>query len=186
MRAKPLEKADVLLHPQRLAILRALGSESRTAKELAATLPTLPQATLYRHLNALLEAGLVEVVEQTQVRGAVERTYAVARSATILTVEDVANATRDDHFRYFASFLAGMLGEFGHYLDRPEIDLLADGVGYREYVINLTDDELLELIAEMRAPLNARVDNKRTADRTPRLIGTVSMPIDRPTGDTRD
>jgi DNA-binding transcriptional ArsR family regulator len=183
MRAKPLEKADVLLHPQRMAILRELGSASRTAKQLAAALPSLPQATLYRHLNAMLDAGLIEVVEQTQVRGAVERTYAMARGAAILTAEDIANATREDHFRYFASFLAGLLGEFGHYLDRPEIDLVADGVGYREIVLNLTDAELLELLAEVRGALHARLDNPRTADRTPRLIGTVSMPIDRPNGE---
>lgn len=186
MRSKPLAKADVLLHPQRMAILRALGTDSRTAKELAAILPTLPQATLYRHLTALVQAGLVEVVAQTQVRGAVERTYAMARGATILTAEDLANATREDHFRYFASFLAGLLGEYGHYLERPEIDLVADGVGYREYVLNLTNDELLEMLADMRAVINARVNNKRTADRTPRLIATVSMPIDRPTGESLD
>ncbi|WP_166871023.1 helix-turn-helix domain-containing protein [Salinibacterium sp. ZJ450] len=182
MRSKPLAKADVLLHPQRMAILRALGTDSRTTKELAAALPTLPQATLYRHLNSLLEAGLVEVVEQHQVRGAVERTYAMARSAAVLTAEDLANATREDHFRYFATFVASLLGEYGHYLERPEIDLVADGVGAREYVLNLTDSELLELLAEIRAALNARVDNKRTADRTPRLIGTVTMPVDRPNG----
>ncbi|MET1043679.1 MAG: helix-turn-helix domain-containing protein [Microbacteriaceae bacterium] len=186
MGTKPLAKADVILHPQRIAILRALGADPQTTKQIAAALPTLPQATLYRHLNALLEAGIVTIVDENQARGAIERTYALARSASILTAEDVANATRDDHFRYFATFLAGLLGEYGHYLDRPEIDLVADGVGYREHVLNLTNDELVEMLAELRAVIQARVDNSRTPDRTPRLFGTVSMPVDRPTGDSDD
>ncbi|WP_173923082.1 helix-turn-helix domain-containing protein [Agromyces sp. Marseille-P2726] len=182
MREKPLAKADVLLQPQRIAILRALGSQSLTPKQLAEVLPTLPHATLYRHLAALHEAGIIAVVDERPVRGAIERTYSLAAGAGILGADDLATATRDDHFRYFATFVAGLLGEFGHYLERPEVDLLADGVGYRELVLNLTDDELRELLAELRAVLDAHRHHPRSTDRTPRLIGTITMPVDRPNG----
>ncbi|NKX52982.1 helix-turn-helix domain-containing protein [Arthrobacter mobilis] len=59
------------LHPQSIAILRALIPPAWTAKQLAVT---LPQAALYRHLNTLLGVGLVDIAHERQARGSVERT----------------------------------------------------------------------------------------------------------------
>jgi DNA-binding transcriptional ArsR family regulator len=182
MRNKPLAKADVILHPQRIAILRALIPEPRTARQLAAILPSLSQATLYRHLNAMLEAGIVAVAEERQARGAVERTYTLAGGA-VLGAEDLAAATAEDHFRYFATFLAGLLGEYGHYLERPQPDLERDGVGYREMVLNLSDQELRDMLAEIRGVVHSYTGRAAGRTRTPRLLATVTMPVDRPAAD---
>lgn len=183
MRTKPLARAEVMLHPQRLAILRALATRPQTAKELLGALPRLPQATLYRHVALLLETGVIEVVDERQVRGTSERTYGLAKGA-VLSAEELADADRDDHFRYFATFLAGLLGEYGHYLERPEIDLEGDGVGYREHVLHLSDAELREMLAELRDVVRVRAGNSPGSGRAPRLFATVSMPVERPAGET--
>jgi DNA-binding transcriptional ArsR family regulator len=167
--------ADVVLHPQRLAILRSLATRPRTTKQLADALPDIAQATLYRHMTMLLEGGFVAVVDEQQVRGAVSRTYALADSA-VLDGADLADATNDDHFRYFATFVAGLLGEYGTYLDRERVDLERDGVGFREHVLHLTDAELRELLQELRASLAARADFTPNPERTPRLLATITMP----------
>ncbi|MFC0678719.1 helix-turn-helix domain-containing protein [Lysobacter korlensis] len=172
-RKKP---AEVVLHPQRLAILRVLATRPRTTKQLADALPDIAQATLYRHMSMLLESGFVEVVEEQQVRGAVTRTYALAGSA-VLSGADLAEATRDDHFRYFATFAAGLLGEYGAYLDGAEVDLERDGVGFREHVLQLTDHELRDLLAELRASIAARAAYPPSADRSARLLATITMPV---------
>lgn len=176
------QRADAVLHPQRIAILRVLASGPQTTKGLGEQLPDVPQATLYRHLPVLLEAGVIRVEAVQQVRGVTERTYALAESA-ILSADDLANADRDDHFRYFGTFVGGLLSEYGRYLDRDKIDLAADGVGYREHVVNLTDAELRALLGDIRAAITARTGNEPTADRKPRLIATASIPLERITGD---
>jgi DNA-binding transcriptional ArsR family regulator len=168
--------AEVVLHPQRLAILRVLATRPRTTKQLADALPEISQATLYRHMSMLLASGFVEVVEEQQVRGAVTRTYALADSA-VLSGADLGEASRDDHFRYFATFAAGLLGEYGAYLDRPSIDLERDGVGFREHVLHLTDTELRELLAELRASIAARAALSPGDGRTARLLATITMPV---------
>jgi DNA-binding transcriptional ArsR family regulator len=168
--------ADVVLHPQRLAILRVLATRPRTTKQLADTLPDIAQATLYRHMSMLLDSGFVDVVEEQQIRGAVSRTYALAGSA-VLDGADLAGATNEDHFRYFATFVAGLLGEYGAYLDGGSVDLERDGVGFREQVMHLTDSELRELLAELRAALAARAELPPSPERTPRLIATITMPV---------
>ena len=173
---------DVLLHPQRLAIVRALAGVQLTTRELAERVSDIPQATLYRHLGLLLDAGIITVVSERKVRGTAERTYALGPQA-ILSQEAFEQAMPEDHFRYFATYIGGLLDEFGRYLQRPTVDLAKDGVGYREVVLNLTDDELRDLLTEIRAAIAARTDNDLTPDRTPRLLSTVTMPVDRKTGD---
>jgi DNA-binding transcriptional ArsR family regulator len=168
--------ADVVLHPQRLAILRALATRPRTTRQLADALPDIAQATLYRHMAMLLESGFVAVVDEQQVRGAVSRTYALADSA-VLEGADLAEATNDDHFRYFATFAAGLLGEYGAYLDGGAVDLERDGVGFREHVLHLSDRELRELLGELRASIAARAELLPGTDRTPRLLATITMPV---------
>jgi DNA-binding transcriptional ArsR family regulator len=171
------QPADVILHPQRMAILRTLASHPQTTKELGEALPGLPQATLYRHVALLHETGFVHVVSERQIRGAVSRTYALAEGA-VLQGADLAAATREDHFRYFATFVSDLLGEYGRYLERPEIDLEGDGVGYRQHVLNLSDEELRELLAEVRGSIAARAGNAPGDTRIPRILATVTLPAD--------
>lgn len=172
------DRADALLHPQRLAIVRLLSTAPATPGELAAALPDIAPATLYRHLATMQDADLIEVVAERRVRGAVERRYAV-RSA-LLSAEDLATATGDDHVRYFATFLAGLLGEFGRYLGGGDVDLERDGIGYREHVLHLSDAELRELLGELRASIARRAAHRPAPGRAARLLATVSMPTTRP------
>lgn len=72
-------------------------------------------------------------------RGATERVYVLAERAAILAPADLAIATREDHLRYFTVFVAGLLTDFGRYLDANGADLLADGVGYRQVPLELSD-----------------------------------------------
>jgi DNA-binding transcriptional ArsR family regulator len=174
MRTK--RSADAVLHPERLAIIRALATQPQTTKQLADALPDIAQATLYRHMSTLLDSGFVAIVDEQQIRGVMSRTFALAGSA-VLDGADLADATPDDHFRYFATFVAGLLGEYGAYLDRDSIDLERDGVGFREHVLHLSDDELRELLAEIRASIAARADFAATPGRTARLLATTTMPV---------
>ena len=54
--------ADLLLHPIRLRILVGLLGRPMTAQQLGEVLEDVPQATLYRQLNKLAQAGVLEVV----------------------------------------------------------------------------------------------------------------------------
>ena len=67
-----------LLHPVRWRIIQHLAQSSHTPADLHAHMEDIPQATLYRQLQTLLDAQLVRVVNEEKVRGAVERTYGLA------------------------------------------------------------------------------------------------------------
>lgn len=170
--------AELVLHPVRLRILRSAAGRRRTTREIADLLPDVPQATLYRHLRALAEGGLLDVVDERKVGGAVERVYALAPGGAGLGGEALEAATPQDHERYFTAFVSSLLAEFSRYLKRERIDLAADGAGYQQVVLHLDDAEFAEFARGFEALVRPLLGNEPRAGRAPRLLATVLMPVD--------
>ena len=173
---------DLLFHPVRMRIVLAMARGQRmTAQELGEMLADVPQPTLYRQLNRLVSGGLLEVVEERPVRGTVERVYALPRVTLVnLSARDLASATRDDLLRYFTTFAATLVGDFGRYLQRERVDLGADGVGFHQLVFYLSDEEFVEFARDLREVLHAALAKGRAPGRTRRAFTTVVMPTEEP------
>jgi len=167
---------DLLLHPIRLRIIQALIGNPMTPLRLKEVLGDVAQATLYRHVNQLHEGGLLEVVDEQPVRGGVERTYGVVTEAVSLGQDAYDGADAEEHMRYFATFLGTLLDAFGAYLEDGESDFVADGVGYRQVPLWLTDEEFSEVVETIGGVLRERLGNEPGGGRTRRLISTVLMP----------
>jgi len=149
-----------------------------TPQQVAASLPDVPQATLYRQIERLYRGGVIAVAAERRVRGALERTYVLAVDGTALSPAEVAQSSRDDQLGFFTAFMTGLVAQFDQYLERPEIDLLSDGVGYREVVLNLTDEETLEMAGAINAALAPYLAHAVTRGRKRRLLATVMVPVD--------
>lgn len=175
--SKPVtERRDLLLHPIRLRIVQTLAGAQLTPLQVRERLGDVPQATLYRHLKQLADGGLIEVVEERQVRGGVERTYGLVDDAVTLGGEDLGSATPDEHFRYFATFVGTLLADFATYLDGGDPALGADRVGYRQVPLWLTDEELDSLVDTLRRAVEHHVGNEPAQGRRRRLLTTIVMP----------
>jgi DNA-binding transcriptional ArsR family regulator len=170
-------RADLILHPVRMRLLVTLARRQLTARQLSELLPDVPQATLYHHLGILTRAGLLRVVSERQVRGTVEKLYALADDNASLGPPDLANASRDDHLRYFTIFVTTLLGDFARYLqqDAP-IDLFADGAGYRETPLYLSDEELAQAAAAVNQALLPFLSHQPAPHRRRRLLATIMFP----------
>lgn len=170
-------RAKLILHPVRLRLLTALARRQLTPRQLSELLPDVPQATLYSHLATLTKAGLLRVVAERQVRGAVEKVYAIADEHASVGPDDLASASPEDHLQYFTFFVATLLGEFASYLrqDAP-IDLLADGVGYRQTPLYLSDEEFLAAAMEVNRVLLPYLGNQPAPNRRRRLYTTIVFP----------
>lgn len=183
-----MASADLLLHPVRLRIVQALlGHRALTTGELATELPDVPPATLYRQVAVLAGAGVLEVVGERKVRGAVERTYRLVLEAASVGAEEAAAMDVEQHRRAFATFVAALLADFDRYLDGSggAPDLVGDGVGYRQAALWLTDEEFGILLAELQAAVMSRMANRPAAGRRRRVLSTVLLPAD-PDGPRRD
>src|SRR6516164_8960498 len=109
--------ADLLLHPVRLRIVKAfLGDRALTTSQLAAELDDVPAGSLYRHVALLTRAGILQVVAERRIRGAVERTYTMRWIAARIQPGEARAMTLDEHVQAFMAFIAGLLNDMDRYI----------------------------------------------------------------------
>ena len=65
---------EIVKHPVKCKLLlEFLKCEQTTAKHLSETFSDIPPATLYRYLKKMTADGVLKIVNQMQVRGAMEK-----------------------------------------------------------------------------------------------------------------
>jgi DNA-binding transcriptional ArsR family regulator len=171
-------RADVIFHPVRIRIVQALFGDRRlTAYQLVEALGGPSIATLYRHLNRLVEAGIVAVVEERPIRGALEKVYALAhdRAATI-EADELRQISREDHSRHFTTFIGALLHDYGRYLGQERFDMAEEGVIVRQESLNLTDAEARQISGVLKEALAPYRQIPPDASRRRRLLTLVLLP----------
>ena len=83
----------------------------------------------------------------------------------------------EDHRQGFAAAMAALLAEFNAYFDREHADPFADSVGYAQVPLWLSQDELAELIGQVRDALQSKRDNEPAPDRGLYLASPILFPI---------
>ncbi|MEM1175679.1 MAG: helix-turn-helix domain-containing protein [Pseudomonadota bacterium] len=71
---KDLDTVRLLADPFKLKLIQAFAEADRTAADVAGLLDE-PLTKLYRHVDALLDAGIIKVTRETPKRGTVERQF---------------------------------------------------------------------------------------------------------------
>ncbi len=174
-----MTSAELLLHPVRLRVVQAMmGRTELTTKDLAARLPDVAPATLYRHVGTLVDGGVLEVVSERRVRGSTERSLRLREERA--SVDPDALAHDDDALRAgFLAYLASLAAMLDDYLAAPHGSLQDDLVSFRQLAVQATDEEWLGVLHGIRAaiePLATRADAPEGARR--RVLATVSLPVD--------
>ncbi len=174
-----MDTLELLLHPVRVRIVLAMsGGLTRTTSDLLARLPDVSKATVYRHVSLLTEAGVLEVVSEQRVHGAVERRYRLLRPRAVIDPDEAATMSLDEHRHGFAAAMAALVAEFNTYLDHPHADPSEDKVGYRQIPLWLSQEELAELINQIRSILASRMDNQPAPGRRLYLLSPIVFPIE--------
>lgn len=173
--------ADLLLHPVRARILQTLlGADELTTAQLRDQLPDIAPATMYRHVAALAQADILEVVQETPIRGTVERSYRVRQDRALVDADARASMTKEDHRRAFTVFTGAMLADFDRYLAHDDTEPAREGVMYRQGAVWLTDEEFTALVEELEAVVARHTKTKPDDGRSRHLISFAMMP-DAPT-----
>lgn len=172
-----MASADLLLHPVRLRIVKAfLDGRELTTADVAAELSDVPAASVYRHIARLVSAGVLEVVAQRQVRGAVERTYSLCFAAARIDPAEAARMTPEQHGNAFLAYVAGMLADADRYLATGRVDPQRDGADYRAGAVWLSDDEFAEFVRGLAALMEPLTKHGPGDGRRRRLLYGVVLP----------
>jgi hypothetical protein len=170
-----ITKADLIIHPVRLRIVGALQLRQMTTKQLGEALPDVPQATLYRQVNALVEGGILEVAEQRSINGIVESTYTTKKASTHFSREEFAAILPEDHLQYFGVFLGAQMVDAQSYFSSTDYDTTRDGMTYFGANLLLTEEEAQQLRVEL-LQLMEKFAFEPSPDRRMRNIAVSSIP----------
>lgn len=161
---------DAIMNPvrQRIAQFLILNKKG-TVNEIAEELSDVPRPSIYRHVKRLLDAELIEVVEEKQIRGVVEKTYALASPKT-------DEFTNDDISLIIQQSLMAIAGNFAKYFKNENADPVKDMLSLSTSTLLLSDSELMEFLGKIGAVYNEVLHNKPNGERKPRSITIISSP----------
>lgn len=172
-----MASADLLLHPVRLRIIKAfLGDRALTTSQLAAELDDVPAGSLYRHIALLTKAGVLQVIAERRVRGAVERTYTLRLYAAQVQPGEVEAMTSDEHAQAFMAYVAGLMSDYDRYLAAGAPDPERDGAAYRVAAMWLTAAEFADFLRDLQQLAQPRLANAPGKGRRRRVLYTVLLP----------
>ncbi|GAA5205216.1 helix-turn-helix domain-containing protein [Microbacterium kyungheense] len=172
--------ADVVLHPVRLRIVQQLGGRSLTTAQLRAALPDVTQATLYRHVATLVDAGILTVVEERRVRGAVERTLALGDRMAHVDREELRRVDASQLRTAFLTFLGEVAADFDRFVAGDPG--LRDYSGFARTALYVDAEDLARIqagLAELLSPFFAPRGERRRV-----MLATVLTPDTDPAADT--
>lgn len=168
---------DCLTSPVKSRLLFEIDRrKSATAKELSAAFEDIPQATLYRNLKQMQQAGILKVVGETPVRGTVERTYAVAGDITADLKQVLDENSGPQYMQAFTRYMLGFARQFGSYCESPDIDIEADLSGFSLVHTQLSDEELVDAVQKISEILKPLERNKPAPGRKTRTLGLIVSP----------
>lgn len=148
-----MERLELILHPIRMRVILAAANRVLTTQQFADLLPDVPQTTLYRHINILLEAGVLVVVRESKVRGTLERELTLSPGAGRIDLETAAQLSPEQHEQIFTAFVAKLLSDFKR-VQMQHHDALPPAI-YTQKRLSLTPEQLQQLNQEMDALLSA-------------------------------
>ena len=169
-------KTKLILHPVRMKIIQSLiNGKQLTVQQISERVKDIPQATLYRQLSTLLEADLIQVVQENQIRVTVEKVYAL-KEQSINSQEEFLNLSKEEHLELFLTFTTQLLGLYENYLNQGDGDLVRDGAGYRVAMLYLSDEEYMELMKNIGSLIQKATLNEPSPERKAKNIATIIIP----------
>lgn len=170
-------KAKLILHPVRMRIVQTLvNGRSLTVQEMAARLSDVPQATLYRNLNKLVEGNVIEVVAETPIRGTIEKTYALAKEGISISAEQFQESSKEEQMSVFMQFIGTLIDKFGGYIEKETLDLIKDGVSFRQIDLYMDDEEMKDFLLSISRAFQKAASLEPGEGRKKRTIATIIIP----------
>jgi DNA-binding PadR family transcriptional regulator len=157
-------------------LLEIHTNEKQTAKQLMKKFPDIPQPTLYRYLRMMLLDGTLKITEEKQIRGTVEKTYAIAVDLVgdIRRIRD--NNDRDGFMQLFSVFITGIMTEFEEYIKREDVDLTNDSTIFQMAPVYATKEEIHEALISYGEVVQKLLKNEPSGARSLHNICTIITP----------
>jgi DNA-binding transcriptional ArsR family regulator len=168
---------EYLIDPAKSRILLEISTAGRiTVKELCVKCPDIPRSSMYRHLTRMERDGVIDIVDFKQVRGTIERTYALDQEAFSPPMKEGEPFDGMMMVRLLELFCIEYIRKFHAYVEAHGLDPAKDMAGFSTAPVYATDEELAEVMNEIGGKFKAMIANGPAPGRRRRSIGIIMAP----------
>jgi len=170
-------KADILLHPVRMKIVRSLMSQRTnglTPLQMVKVIKDVPQATLYRHIKVLEEENIIQVIKEEKIRAVTEKYYVLNEENAQINPEEwnsYSPADKLNFYSYYQLLLTNMYEDYLYQLDESKSDVSSFTIAD----LHLDTDEFHALQNELNE-LMKKYYHKSNTNKEKRTIGLTIIP----------
>ncbi|MFC9774391.1 helix-turn-helix domain-containing protein [Paenibacillus chitinolyticus] len=140
-----VNKVEVLMHPVRMKISQVLmrnKDTGLTSLEMVKIIKDVPQATLYRHIQVMLDAGIIRVLKEKKVKSVVEKYYVLNELEAKLNMEEWKKASHEKKLDYVSYYQLSLMTQYQSYLKKiEEQNSREDGATFSLVELKLDDEQ---------------------------------------------
>jgi len=150
--------------------------EGLSIMQLHKLLKEIPQATLYRHVNSMIEDSLLKVVGNQRVGKVEEKIYALNTTGYRIKEEDWASATYTEKANFISFYFVYILQNYKNYHDSRVEEGSQDKSTFSLVKLNLPDESFNEFQSELRSLLEKYHQLSRDNEDQERVVSLVIVP----------
>lgn len=176
-------KVEILMHPVRMKICLALmrnRENGLTPLEMVKIIKDVPQATLYRHIQIMADAGIIYVIKEKKVKSVTEKYYTLNETEAKFDESEWRKISKKEKLDYISYYQLLLLSKYQSYLEKLEEPNCSEDVSTFSVVELKLDEEhftqflneLNELMTKYYHTIN-KSNEKNTLSRT---VGITIIP----------
>lgn len=148
-----VNKAEIILHPVRMKISQALMRNKEnglSSLEMVKIIKDVPQATLYRHIQVLLDAGVIRIMKEKKVRSISEKYYTLNEEEARLSADEWKKSSNKEKLNYISHYQLSLMTQYQNYLSKlEERDCSDDGSTFSLVELKLDDENFIKFQNEL-------------------------------------
>ena len=152
--------------------------EGMSIMQLNKRLDDVPQATLYRHVNAMLQDSLLKVIGVQRAGKVEEKIYALNTSGYKIKEEDWTSATYDEKVNFVSLYFMYILQNYKNYQETLSLTDSPDQATFSLVKLNLPDETFRTFESELAALLEKYhgLSAHHEEEETKRTVSLVIIP----------
>lgn len=145
-------KVEILMHPVRIKICQALmrnRENGLTPLEMVKVLKDVPQATLYRHIQIMVDSGIVHVIKEKKVKSVSEKYYALNEEEARLDRSEWKKASNEEKLDYVSFYQLSLMTQYQSYLKKLEEQNCQDGATFSLVELKIDEEHFIQFQNEL-------------------------------------
>lgn len=147
-------KVDILMHPVRMKICQVLMRNKEnglTPLEMVKILKDVPQATLYRHLQTMVDSGIVRVIKEKKVKSVSEKYYAINEEEAKIDRSEWKELSSKEKLDYISYYQLSLITQYQSYLKKlGEQNSQEDSATFSVVELKMDEEQFIQFQNELK------------------------------------